>query len=268
LKVTDSFATVSATTEVSSAFTLLDFKADGTGVAFGKVSEKSNTVEFELNTVFNHAETPSSVTYLSAGQDLNTVLDAGFYAIPTTAISVSLLNKPYTSKETGSLLVLCEGDSAQRVQILHKGSKDDGTIYERSYYSGSWGSWHKVYDGQGTVLWSGALFMNGGQTITFSEPVSRQPSGIVLMFSRYSASTAQNYHWNSFFVHKAWVIGHAGQGHQFFMTTDGNLSVIASKYLYIHDDKIGGNDINEATGTANGITYNNAGFVLRYVIGV
>mgnify|MGYP003309919242 CR=1 FL=1 len=110
--------------------------------------------------------------------------------------------------------------------------------------------------------------MNGSQTINFAEPVSMQSSGIVLVFSRYSSSTAQNYHWNSFFVHKAWVKAHESQGHQFLMTSDGTFSVIASKYLYIHDTKIGGNDRNEASGTANGITYNNAGFVLRYVIGV
>ena len=52
------------------------------------------------------------------------------------------------------------------------------------------------------------------------------------------------------------------------MTTDGTFGVIASKYLYIHDDKITGSDSNNKSGTANGITYNNAGFVLRYVIGV
>lgn len=53
------------------------------------------------------------------------------------------------------------------------------------------------------------------------------------------------------------------------MTNDGMFGLMASKYLYIHDDKIGGNDVNGEAGTAaSGITYNNAGFVLRYVIGV
>lgn len=53
------------------------------------------------------------------------------------------------------------------------------------------------------------------------------------------------------------------------MTNDGIFGIMASKYLYIHDDKIGGNDVNGQSGTgASGITYNNAGFVLRYVIGV
>ena len=55
----------------------------------------------------------------------------------------------------------------------------------------------------------------------------------------------------------------------FMMTNDGLFGIMASKYLYIHDDKIGGNDVNNQSGTGtSGITYNNAGFVLRYVIGV
>lgn len=268
LSVTDSFGTVRSIFEIPTAFTLLDFNASGRGVAFGKVSELTEGIEFALPTVFSHAETPSSVTYLTEGQDLNSILDAGFYTIPTTAVSGTLINKPWEGTATGSLIVLREGNGLQKCQIAHRGAKDDGAIYERSYYQNAWGDWHKVFTGAGTILWSGAFFMNGSQTINFAEPVSKQSSGIVLVFSRYSSSTAQNYHWNSFFIHKAWVKAHESQGHQFFMTTDGKFSVVASKYLYIHDTKIGGNDNNEASGTANGITYNNAGFVLRYVIGV
>ena len=268
LSVTDFFTTVRSTFEIPTAFTLLDFNASGRGVAFGKVSELTEGIEFALPTVFSHAETPSSVTYLQDGQDLDDVLEPGFYAIPTTAVSGTLLNKPWTNTATGSLLVLSEGNSGQRTQIAHRGNKDDGCIYERSRYQNAWGAWHKVYTGAGTILWSGAFFMNASQTINLSEPVSMQQSGIVLVFSRYSASTAQNYHWNSFFVHKAHIAAHESQGHHFMMSTDGKFTVIAGKYLYIHDTKIGGNAVNEESGTTNGITYNNAGFVLRYVIGV
>ena len=125
-----------------------------------------------------------------------------------------------------------------------------------------------IIEGAGKVLWSGAFFMNGNQSIPLSEPVSTQMSGIVLVFSRYSSYVQQDYHWNSFFVHKAHVALHEGQGNQFLMTTDGLFGAIASKYIYIYNDRLVGNANNEATGTANGITYNNAGFVLRYVIGV
>lgn len=267
LTVTDYFGSVTKIVDLPTAFTLLDFNASGRGVAFGKVSEREG-VEFALPTWFSHGETPSSITYLQSGQDFDAILEPGFYAVPTTAIAGTLLNKPWDGTATGSLIVLNEGDGGQRCQIAHKGNKDDGAIYERAYYQKSWGEWHKVFSGEGRILWSGSLFMNGEQTIDFAEPVSKQSSGIVLIFSRYSSSKAQDYHWNTFFVHKAWVKAHAGNGHQFLMTTDGSFGVIASKYLYIYDTRIGGNNNNEKAGTANGITYNNAGFVLRYVIGV
>lgn len=268
LTVTDYFGSVTKTIELPTAFTLIDFHSSGRAVAFGKVSELTEGIEFALPTKFFNGETPSSIIYLQDGQNLDDVMMPGFYAIPNTTVAGSLVNKPWTGTQTGSLIVMSEGNTNQRVQIMHKSSREDGSIYERCIYQGKWGAWHKVYSGEGTVLWAGAFFMNGDQTINFTEPVSMQPSGIVLVFSRYSSGKAQDYHWNSFFIHKAWVKAHESQGHQFLMTTDGKFSVIASKYLYIHDTKIGGNNNNELSGTANGITYNNAGFVLRYVIGV
>lgn len=269
LSVTDYFATITKTFELPTAFTLLDFNASGRGVAFGKVSELAEGVEFQLPAFFNHAETPSSVTYLDTGQDLNELLTPGFYSIPNTAVSASILNKPWEGNPTGSIVVLSEGNSSQRVQIAHRGTKGNGCIYERTYYQSAWGDWQVVHNGGQKVLWSGGYYMTATHTITLSEKVSEQTSGIVLVFSRYSGGTQQNYHWNHFFISKEWVRLHGGTGCSFILTTDGVFGIMASKYLYIHDDKIGGNDVNNQTGTAaSGITYNNAAFVLRYVIGV
>ena len=47
-----------------------------------------------------------------------------------------------------------------------------------------------------------------------------------------------------------------------------NFTFIASKYLYIYDDKIIGHMENDDSGTKNGITYDNSAFVLRTVYGV
>ena len=269
LSITDSFTTIRVQTEIPTAFTLLDFNASGRGVAFGKVSEVTEGVEFALPVTFGHGETSSSPIYLQSGQDFNDILTPGYYAIPNTAVSGTLLNKPWTSTATGGLYVLVEGDGMGKMQIAHRLSKDEGEIYERSYYQSEWGSWYRVHNGRGKVLWSGGYYMTATHTITLSEKVSQQPNGIVLVFSRYSGGEAQNYHWNEFFVSKEWVRRHPGTGHSFIMTTDGLFSIMASKYLYIHDDKIGGNDVNGQSGTGtSGIIYNNAGFVLRYVIGV
>lgn len=269
LSITDSFATIRGLTEIPTAFTLLDFNASGRGVAFGKVSEKTEGVEFALPVSFGHGETSSSPVYLQSGQDLNDILTPGYYAIPNTAVGGTLLNKPWASNATGGVYVLVEGDGMGKCQIAHRLSKDEGEIYERSYYQSSWGNWYRVHNGRGKLLWSGGYYMTATHTITLSERVSQQPSGIVLVFSRFSGGEAQNYHWNEFFVSKEWVRRHPGTGHSFMMTNDGLFSLMATKYLYIHDDRIGGNDVNGEAGTgASGITYNNAGFVLRYVIGV
>ena len=268
LSVTDYFGTVRSTFEIPTAFTLLDFNASGKGLAFGKVSELTEGIEFAMKTVFSHAETPSSVTYLTEGQDLNDILEPGFYTIPTTAISGTLLNRPYTGTSTGSLVVLREGNGLQKVQILHIASKANGWIFERSYYSGTWGEWNTVYNGgSGKILWTGAMYMTAGHKATLSEAVSKQPSGIVLVFSRYDNGAAAEHNYNSFFVPKVLVAEKPGVGSAFRMNTV-NFSMVCTKYLYINDATITGNDGNDDTGTANGVTYNNAAYVLRYVIGV
>lgn len=267
LSVTDSFGTVRSTFEIPTAFTLLDFNASGKALAFGKVSELKEGVEFALPTVFSHAETPSSVTYLTEGQDLNEVQEPGFYTIPTTAISGTLLNKPYTGTSTGSLIVLREGNGLQKAQIFHVASKPNGAIYERCYYSNAWGEWKTVYNGGGKILWEGGMYMTASHKIELPEAISQQPSGIVLVFSRYADGAVAEHNYNSFFVHKAFVAAKPGVGSAFQMNTV-NYSLVATKYLYINDMTISGNDSNDDEGTGNGVTYNNKAYVLRYVIGV
>ena len=111
--------------------------------------------------------------------------------------------------------------------------------------------------------------MSAGHTVTLSKKVSEQVNGIVLVFSRYTEDEPKNYHFNSFFVPRDLVSAQLGNGHSFIMTTGNNFDLIAMKYLYIHDDKIVGNENNITTGTgASGITYTNNAFVLRYVLGV
>ena len=51
--VTDRHSTNARLTSVSTAFTLMHWNADGTGLAIGKVSEKSNTFEVGLNAEFH-----------------------------------------------------------------------------------------------------------------------------------------------------------------------------------------------------------------------
>ena len=190
LSVTDYFGTVRSTFEIPTAFTLLDFNASGKGLAFGKVSELAQGIEFALPTVFSYAETPSSVTYLKDGQNLNDILDPGFYSIPTTAVSGTLLNKPWTTTATGSLIVLNEGNGAQRTQIIHKGSKTDGMIWQRQYYSSAWGAWFLV---GGCTSWvnltldDGFALYNGTAS---NQPQYRVSGNIVTVRGSVSPKTA------------------------------------------------------------------------------
>jgi len=117
------------------------------------------------------------------------------------------------------------------------------------------------------VLWSGVLYMFSGQTAPLSENVSDQKNGIVLVWSAYSSGQAQNYDWNYQFVHKNHVAVASGAGICHVMS-NANFAKVGAKYVYVNNDNIAGNDYNDDTGTASGVTYANNYWVLRYVLGV
>lgn len=123
------------------------------------------------------------------------------------------------------------------------------------------------------ILWSGTWHGGWAQAAgeaIFSEPVSIQHSGIVLVFQEYDPSTQKvsGTNINSFFVSKKQIALLSGVGVNFtFAQWFGNQFV--SKYLYINDTKITGN-VDNATGswTRNGVTFCNNRTVLTKVIGV
>lgn len=117
------------------------------------------------------------------------------------------------------------------------------------------------------ILWEGADYMNGVQTITFrnEETVLKQFSGIVLVWSRYNTNTnqASNSDVHTQFISKWCVKEMNGAGHTFvdpYRHFD--------KYFYVYNDKIVGNDVNGHPGTEGGLSYDNRNCVLRAVIGV
>ena len=115
------------------------------------------------------------------------------------------------------------------------------------------------------VLWNASpLFMHGTQSITLSETVSSQANGIVLCWSRYSGGAAVNDTWTYDFVPKWHVANMAGQGIVFLApvnTSNGTTaSGLITKYCYINDTTITGNDVNDDNAANTR--------VLRAVIGV
>lgn len=112
------------------------------------------------------------------------------------------------------------------------------------------------------VLWEGVADVNGSQTISLNDKISRQLFGIVLVWSGYSNGKANNGDVHTQFIPKWCVTGKS----MAFCMTDAYRHI--NKYFYVYDDKIVGNNINGTNGTEGGITYNNRNCVLRAVIGV
>lgn len=127
------------------------------------------------------------------------------------------------------------------------------------------------------ILWQGAYYMNGGQTITFRyggvssgeiAHLSDMASGIVLVFSRYADGKALEHTFSFHFIPKDYVLFLSGKGTNIILASE-MFSIVANKYLYITDTTITGKDSNTSTGTSNsGIKYTNNAFVLRFVIGI
>lgn len=261
--LTDGFKAVATyTTYIPSGAVILDIKKDGKGIAFFKTSTKDG--------VDIAGELPGSAISLTTNANLNSLTTPGFYVIPTTEVSATLLNKPYTDTATASIRVERTGDGMVK-QILQKSTKTDGAIYERGYDKDGWGSWSIVYSGASKILWTGNYVLTAAQSLTFSEKLSQQQYGVVLVFSRYASSGAQNYAYSCHFVPKMLLtaMGATSANMNLIMGTAG-FEYVAGKSFTITDTGITGADTNSASGTStiSGITYNNGMFALRYVIGV
>lgn len=118
------------------------------------------------------------------------------------------------------------------------------------------------------VLWSGSNVMGTTASITLSDAISQQANGIILVFSLFRNNATEDVSINSFFISKKEVELLPGAPHTFWMAINSGFSNIGAKYLYIYDDHIEGNSNNNMMGTNSGISYNNASYVLRYVLGV
>lgn len=150
LQVKDYFTTAYAYWDIGTAFTLMDFHSGGRGISFGKVSEKSDGVEFGIKAYFQHGENSEGSIELPNGADLNDYLDPGFYIIGNTSISATILNKPSLlagDNGTGYLEVIKSGDGMQKIQRLAHCSKNNQFLFQRIYYTSEWGDWFVVGGG-------------------------------------------------------------------------------------------------------------------------
>lgn len=271
--VSDDSGSTTGVSTLSSAEYVMDILAEGKGIAFGKTAERDGYVEFGFDTSFSHAEVPKDALSINPGENLDDYKTPGYYVFNMdSSTDDGIVNLPIGGLASGSVNIFREGDAGQVRQVVTRCSEVYREIWERLYYSGAWKDWYCVYKGgTGKILWSGGSLMNSSSRIALADDkrVSQQPNGIVLVFSRYSSSTYQNYHFQSFFISKEFVADANGYGNTFLLTTDGSFGLMGAKYIYVNDDELVGNDINTTSGTGEcGIKYNNGGFALRYVIGV
>lgn len=263
IRAVDSITESSKTTVASTGFSLMHWLASGLGMAIGKLAELTNVFDIGFQTRFMGGILHPT---LEPETDLNDVRTPNTY-VGANVTTYNYGNCPITTG-TFTLEVLGMGVDGQVKQKLSMCRKTDARVFERIYYQSTWGEWLCVSDYAGTLLWSGGKFMTADHVIDFSESASNQPAGIVLVFSEYYDGAVADQTFHSFFISKKLINTHSGKGHSFQMVTS-NLSYYATKYLYIRDDGITGHANNGLSGTgANGITYTNNRFVLRYVIGV
>ena len=261
---------------VMSSFSIMDFKPGGAGVAgvaIGKSATESNLFDIGMPTRIQDLNGIVKAT----GGTLGTATSGTDYISPDDE-SIILTGNYISSRGSDVPFRHTHPTSGKEVKF---GVGSGGT--NRGIYDSSLNKWIIYTNGTNTyignssgsyaigvnnVLWSGGLYMNQNQTITLSQAVSAQQTGIVLVFSEYNTSTQTpgNSMICSHFVSKHTVSVMGGCGHYFNQFS--NWAGAMCKYLYISNTTIRGHSVNDDTGAYAGITYDNTIYVLRYVIGV
>lgn len=205
---------------------------------------------------------------IASGTDFDTILDVGLYVgevVLGDGTTSNYVNSPSVQQAAFLLEVLPSGrQTNQRMQRITLNSKGDSRKWERQGHSDAFGAWRNSFNEQNNLLWSGEELMDASTTITLNGNISRQPTGIVLVF----AIADEDHHFSTHFVSKYSVLKKSGKGNIFTMFRN-YFALACTKYLYISDTTIKGNAGNVASGTGScGLTYDNTLWVLRYVIGV
>ena len=237
------------------------------GFAIGKVAELEGVFDIALQTRFTGGILHPVI---EPETDLNDVIMPNTY-VGANVSTYNYVNCPLTTG-TFTLEVVGMGEDGQLKQRLTYCHKTESRAWERIYHltgnAMTWGEWVCVSDFDGQLLWQGGYYMTAGHTATLTETISKQRSGIVLVFSEFLNGEAVDQSFNLRYVPKMMVSLHEGKGHCFQLST-GLFDHCATKQLLIYDDRIVGVDNNNKTGTGiSNIKHTNGQFVLRYVIGV
>lgn len=281
LIATDYFTSSSLQRPLGSTFTLINFHSSGHGLAIGKISELGNGFEVDLDSQFNKptyfgssVRATNDFFYDKFGTQLGNGLTtyASEAIDPNTTTDHLILTNHANAPEGGSWYIKTEfystkSDTTNRMQTAYPYSLNKSAYY-RYYYDGSWSTWKRIVTADETqnLLWSGSSLMNGSQTITLSDKISNQKTGIALTFSIYANNTTYYNNYNTFFVPKRLVAAYPGVSHCFSILEASGQQ--ARKTLFISDGSIKGYSANGSTSTGGGITYYNGMWTLTAVFGI
>lgn len=159
LTLTDAFNGVSTSTVASTAFTIMHFKADGTGMAIGKVSEEPHTLDIAMDVKFRgkvEGVAPAAINLGSdnlGGEDFIAAVDPVF-------------NGMASAEERR--LVWWDGNGRRWFGSLFKANSTNGSIYAESGYGGAylapqtrrkengvWGEWTPIRPGTVSITTTG-----------------------------------------------------------------------------------------------------------------
>ena len=227
----------------------------------------SNTYNFSAGGVitnsFNAPISNKTITFrLAANGTTYTVTKTSAQLAVNSSFTIGNTSKDY-------LEITRTGTDSFTADLWVSATGSSGTIALQVSYTITRSTSMITYTGDNKVLWSGTgLYMSNTQSVTLSEPVKKQLSGIVLVWSAYVNGSAQNYDWFYQFVPKDHVAARAGQGITTGVICNASGSHVGMKYVYVSDSKITGYASNSTSQSGSGINFNNAYWVLRYVLGV
>ena len=144
VSVADNHGTSTRTTSASTAFTLMHFRADGTGIGFGKVSEKANTMEVALDAEFNGVSVQKGNSYCFSSIGLADT--DGFILMARITVTATNSDTPMTfifsrRKATAPMTVhVCFKSTADLVPALES-IRYEGDNYGAFLYQSSDSVW-------------------------------------------------------------------------------------------------------------------------------
>lgn len=287
IRLEDDFITETRATSASTAFTLMHWKADGTGMGIGKISEESNLLDIGMPTRFNqpvygNVMGLNKLPEIPANSDLNDYMATGSYAVYRNDVAETIANIPVKSagrleisSTTGEGLRVSEWSYLRQRFIPYvlghptwerdiRRSADNIWEYE---------DWHRTslsaeasstlynammpyFSTQPKLLWGGDMengwYMREDQTATLSEKVSEQRNGIILVFCYYNGANNTNWGWQTAYIPKLLVALEPGGSHSFNLA-NSRFASVGTKYLYINDGSIAGHSDNEYHSGISGV---------------